>query len=143
MWHDLFGDPAMAVISTIFGLLVAALLFTGLYFSGKWIIGLGKDTITDEPGVIIGKAYQPDTQQTSSVPVATGNGVGIGVVTTGNREAWVSLIRVGNRVFRFEDLSVYGLTRAGDKVTVKIKHNPQWDDEIVQVIYAPRKDLTP
>jgi hypothetical protein len=122
------------VFFSVFGLLLklvgVAIIAVGCFYGYKLAAGIGRDVHGTCEGVIVSKAYTPDTQQTSAVPVATGKGMGVGVVTTGNPEAFVSLIKItvdGKvSVEQFESRELWALASIGQSVTVHYKTNPQW-----------------
>ncbi len=83
-------------------------------FARKW----------DETGLVVGKSNTPDTRQTSSVPVVTGNGqVGVGIVSTGHDREWITLIEVGGEVYEFDNLTVYVKAEVGDRLPIQLKRN--------------------
>ena len=120
--------------------LVLALLVgagCGVFYAGKWAVGLGHDSHGKDYARIVAKAYTPDSQQTSTVPVATGRGVGVGVVTTGNPEAWNTMLLLRGTVYSFNNRTLWAMGAIGDTVVVHYKTNPQWPIALETVDFVP------
>lgn len=115
------------------GLLAALLVLWGI----AWCVCEVGARRWEGTAVVVGKAYQEDTQETNPVPVATGNGVGIGVVTTGHPRAWITLLKHDGTVYEFNNVTVYVEAKVGDRLRVKMKHNAVGGTTITEVWPKP------
>lgn len=143
--NEVIGDAfcwiAEKIMAPLFMVIVVlalvALAAAGAFYGGKLVLGLGHDVHGKDYARVVSKAYTPDTQQTSTVPVATGKGVGVGVVTTGNPENFGTLLLMRGTVYSFNSKTLWALSEIGDTVVVHYKTNPQWSLELESVDFIP------
>lgn len=129
------------VILPLFAVAMVLALLAGIgagcYYGGKLVLGLGHDVHGKDYARIVAKAYTPDTQQTSTVPVVAGKGVGVGVVTTGNPESFATMLLLRGTVYSFDNRTLWAMGAVGDTVVVHYKTNPQWPIELESVDFVP------
>jgi len=138
---DLFYWMMEKVFAPAVALLFIGLVGVGVFYGGRWLVGLGHDVHGQDYGAVVAKAYTPDTEQVRPVPIVTGKGGGVGLVVAGNPESWTVLIRIGDRVETVDNAAVWAGVDVGDTVVVHYKTNWVWGPHwllVESVAFTPR-----